>query len=308
MKEYDLSIIILNWNTKEITKNCLESLSKARIKDAEVILVDNASQDNSLKTFYSLKNKHPELNLKIIENKKNYGFAKGNNIGAEKAKGKYLLLLNSDTIVEKGSIEILLDYLKTNKDVIAVSPMLMNSDGSKQIEYYFKFPNLFFASYHNIVLRPLMTKTFLKSLIISQPKDTPFEVDQLPGAAILTTKTTYEATNGLDEDYKFLFEDVDWCLKVKKKNLGKLIVIPSSKIIHLGGASWKKWRENDSYAFYKQYFSSFFTFVRKHQSSITLLYKILLTYSFADNIFIHLIKGKTKKAKVQLKLIFFIWK
>ena len=308
MKKYELSIVILNWNTEEVTKNCLESLAKAQIKNTEIILVDNASQDNSLKIFYALKKMHPELNLQIIENKKNYGFAKGNNIGAEKAKGKYLLLLNSDTIVEKGSIEILLDYLKTNKDVAAVSPMLMNPDGSKQIEYYFKFPNLFFSSYHNIVLRPLLTKTFLKNLIISLPKNVPFEVDQLPGAAILTTKATYEATNGLDEDYKFLFEDVDWCLKVKKKKLGKLMVIPSSKIIHLGGASWKKWREKDSFAFYKQYFSSFFTFVRKHQRSKTLLYKILLTDSFADNIFIHLIRGKLKKAKVQLKLIFFIWK
>jgi GT2 family glycosyltransferase len=184
----------------------------------------------------------------------------------------------------------------------------MNPDGSKQIEYYFKFPNLFFSFYHNIVLRPLLTKTFLKNLIISQPKNVPFEVDQLPGAAILTSKATYEITNGLDEDYKFLFEDVDWCLKVKKKKPGKLMVIPSSKIIHLGGASWKKWREKDSFAFYKQYFSSFFTFVRKHQRSKTLLYKILLTDSFADNIFIHLIRGKLKKAKVQLKLIFFIWK
>lgn len=307
MKKYELSIVILNWNTEEVTKNCLESLAKARIKNTEIILVDNASQDYSLKTFYALKKKHPELNLQTIENKKNYGFAKGNNIGAEKAKGKYLLLLNSDTIVDKGSIEILLDFLKTNKDVAAVSPMLMNPDGSKQIEYYFKFPNLFFSFYHNIVLRPLLTKTFLKNLIISQPKNVPFEVDQLPGAAILTSKATYEITNGLDEDYKFLFEDVDWCLKVKKKKLGKLMVIPSSKIIHLGGASWKKWKENDSYAFYKQYFLSFFTFVKKHQRSKTLLYKILLTDSFADNIFIHLIRGKIEKAKVQLKLIFFIW-
>lgn len=308
MKKYELSIIILNWNTEKITKNCLESLAKAQIKNAEIILVDNASEDNSLKTFYSLKKKHPELNLQIIENKKNYGFAKGNNIGAKKAKGKYFLLLNSDTIVAKGSIEILLDFLKANKGVAAVSPMLMNPDGSKQIEYYFKFPNLFFSFYHNIILRPLLTKTSLKNLIISQPKDTPFEVDQLPGAAILTTKAIYEATNGLDEDYKFFFEDVDWCLKVKKKKLGKLMVIPSSKIIHLGGASWEKWKEKDSYAFYKQYFSSFFTFVEKNQKSMALLYKILLADSFADNTFIHLIRGKTEKAKVQLKLIAFIWK
>ena len=295
-REVKLSIIILNWNTKELIKECLQSLPKKR--EYEVIVVDNGSIDGSKEYLRRLKS------IKLIDNKKNFGFAKGNNQGIEKAKGEYILLLNSDTVVKKGSLEKLVRYLDQNKNVAAVSPLLLNKDGSKQIDYYMRFPSaLRVLLYHNLLLRSLIMKSPFRSLVVSEPEDKPFSVDQLPGAALMTRKEVFKKVGGLDEDYHFLFEDVDWSYRVKEEGLGELIVLPQAKIVHLGGASWKKWLKKKRFGFYRQYFTSLMTFVKKHYPKQRILFLLVLAFNFLINAVIHFFFLNYCKASTQLNLL-----
>ena len=250
-----ISIIILSWNTKDLLKKCLKSIPFY----AEVIIVDNGSKDGTVHFLNSLK----WPNLKIIKNKKNLGFAKGNNQGLEVAKGDFVMILNSDTIVQKGTLEKLVEFTK-DTPLYAVSPLLVNPNGTIQEEYYMRFPNLWqIFGYHHPLYRWLFMKAPLKWLIVSRIQKKPFEVEQLPGAALMVPKEVWEKVGLLDEDFHFLYEDVDWCWRAKKIGI-KLMVIPEAKITHLGGGSWKKRLKSNSFEFYRDFFKAFLLFVRKN--------------------------------------------
>jgi len=250
-----ISIIILSWNTKDLLKKCLKSIPFY----AEIIIVDNGSTDGTIHFLNSLK----WPNLKIIKNKKNLGFAKGNNQGLEVAKGDFVMILNSDTIVQKGTLEKLVEFTK-DTPLYAVSPLLVNPNGTIQEEYYMRFPNLWqIFGYHYPLLRILFMRLPLKWLAVSRMKKKPFEVEQLPGAALMAPKEVWQKVGLLDEDYQFLYEDVDWCWRAKKMRV-KLMVVPEAKVTHLGGGSWKKKLNWDGFEFYRDYFEALLLFVRKN--------------------------------------------
>ena len=250
-----VSIVVLSWNTKDLLKKCLKSIPFY----AEVIIVDNGSKDGTVHFLNSLK----WPNLKIIKNKKNLGFAKGNNQGLEVAKGDFVMILNSDTIVQKGTLEKLVEFTK-DTPLYAVSPLLVNPNGTIQEEYYMRFPNLWqIFGYHYPLLRILFMRLPLKWLAVSRMKKKPFEVEQLPGAALMAPKEVWQKVGLLDEDYQFLYEDVDWCWRAKKMRV-KLMVVPEAKVTHLGGGSWKKKLNWDGFEFYRDYFEALLLFVRKN--------------------------------------------
>jgi len=273
MKKVDLSIIILSYNTKKLLQQCLESVIKNSPPKTEIIIVDNGSRDGSVRYINGLTNyglTNYGLRIRAILNKKNLGFAGGNNIGIKAARGEYIMLLNSDTVVKKGAIENLINFLEKNTpDKLAVSPLLLLPDGQPQIDYYMRFPNLWqIFLYHNPVLRPVAMKiAFLRNLIAQKPCLKPFEVDQLPGAALITPRGVWEKVGLLDKEYKFLFEDVDWCWRAKKLGI-KLMVVPQAKIVHIGGASWKQKARENSSEFYYQFFASMLLFIRKNYGKI----------------------------------------
>src|SRR3989344_4262041 len=119
----DLSIVIVNWNTKELVLDCINSIieSKTKVK-YEIIVVDNGSTEGSVEALRKIKE------IKLIENKENLGFAKAVNQGIKKSKGKYILLLNSDTLVRKGSIDKLIEFAKRTSDAGVVGSRLLNPD------------------------------------------------------------------------------------------------------------------------------------------------------------------------------------
>ena len=139
-------------------------------------------------------------------------------VGAGIRISKNICLLNSDTEVQKGSLEKLVSYLDNYSGVAAVAPDLLNPDGTRQIEYYLKLPTYWriFLLY-NIILHFLVMKSPLRYLLVTKSKEIPFEVDHLAGAALMTRKEVFQATDGLDEDYTFLFEDVEFGWQVKKQ-------------------------------------------------------------------------------------------
>ncbi|MCX6724645.1 MAG: glycosyltransferase family 2 protein [Candidatus Shapirobacteria bacterium] len=284
-----VSIVILSWNTQKLLEQCLKSIPFF----VEIIVVDNGSTDGTLHFLDSLK----WPNLKVIKNQTNLGFAKGNNQGIKIANGDLIMLLNSDTIVQKGAIEKLVSFYEKQKDKnIAFSPLLLNLDGTVQTEYYLKFPNLWQTLfYHNPILRFLIMKIFLRKLIVNDlnkiQKGEPFEIAPLQGAALMVPKEVWRKVGFLDEDYHFLFEDVDWSWRSQKAGV-KLFLVPQAKITHFGGASWQKKNLNKaSFEFYCQHFDSFLLFVGKNYGKRELnIFRRALIFNF-------LLRFKFKLAK-----------
>lgn len=270
-----LSIIIVNWNTKELLKQCLESLEEGSegVREYEVIVVDNNSTDRSREYLKSTKQ-----NLKLIFNDHNLGFAKGNNIGIKEAKGEYIMLLNSDTIVQKGAMATMVNYLDQHSEVAAVSPLLFNEDGSYQKDpCYLKSPSLIFVFfYYNPITRKVVSK-FLPHLLYSSTDFTkPSLIELVSGAAVMLRKEILEKAGGLDEDYPHFFEDVDLSYQLRKLGY-HLMLIPESKIVHLGGRSIQpRIKKEGKDEFYYLNFYGLFLFFRKNYSP----FKVFLTKMF----------------------------
>ncbi|MFC1711448.1 glycosyltransferase family 2 protein [Patescibacteria group bacterium] len=227
---FDLSIIILNYNTKNLLSNLLTSISKSRLEKLklEVIIVDNASDDGSQEL---VKSKFPKF--KLIENTKNLGFSKGNNRGIKKAQGKYLLFLNSDTVVLKDTILKTYKFLKSNKKFSAVTCKVELVNGKIDPACHRGFPTPWAALSYFLGLEKLFPKSKLLAQYHQGWKDLakPHEVDAISGAFLLIRKNILEKVNNFDEDYFIYGEDLDLCFKLRKKGY-RIGYFPGTKIIH----------------------------------------------------------------------------
>jgi GT2 family glycosyltransferase len=227
----DLSIVIVNYNTKKLIVQCIESIIKTKGNlEFEIIVVDNASSDGS---FQELENLQKKLsNLRLIENKRNLGFAKANNIGIKTSKGKYILLLNSDTKVKRGSLQKLVGFAKKTQDAGVVAPRLYNPNNSIQASC-FNFPDIQKAiAQYWLGKKGLLDKFYPKS-------EKPVCVDAVVGAAFLITPHARKRVGLLDERYFMYFEDIDYCRKVWRAGL-KVYYLPQAGVIHHHGQSGKK--------------------------------------------------------------------
>ena len=224
-KEIKISIIIPSWNTKDLLKNCLKSLGFLY----EIIVVDNNSTDGTVKM---IEKEFPHVLL--IKNKKNVGFGAANNQGMRKAKGDYLLLLNSDTIIKDKAPLAMAQYLKDNSDVGVIGPKLLNKDGSLQASAG-PFPNL------KISFIMLFLEHWLGDLVRSSFKEIK-EVDWVMGAAFMLKKEILKKVGLMDEGLFMYMDEVEWSFRIKKAGY-KIIFNPQAEIIHLGGASSKTGRK-----------------------------------------------------------------
>lgn len=226
-KKVKLSIIIVNWNTKEITLDCLKSVYQQTQKiNFEVIVVDNNSQDESVK---AIKKQYPQVEL--IQNKSNVGFAKGNNIGIQKAKGEYILLLNSDTIVLDHALEQMVEYMDKHPDVGVCTPQLVGRDGSLQHSTA-RLPSLYHYFNEYLLHR-------LSAWYPSESYKKNMEVESIIGACFLVRRSIIDQVGPLPEYYFMYSEDVDWSYRIKTAGW-KLIYLAKPKVIHIGGESSKR--------------------------------------------------------------------
>ena len=233
----DLSVIIVSFNTQKLTTDCLKSIENEGSKlDIEVIVVDNDSSDGSREALRQLKTKN--LKLITIFNNSNTGYAKANNQGIKIAKGKYILLLNSDTLVHKNSLGNLVEFAQETPAAGVVGPKLLNIDGSLQSSC-FNFPTI-----KNAILEYFFGKKGLFDKYAPEGKN-PETVDALVGAAFLITPEALKRIGVLDERYWAYFEDIDYCRQVWKKGL-KVYYLPASVITHYHGASFKKATSDDA--------------------------------------------------------------
>ncbi|GIW63034.1 MAG: hypothetical protein KatS3mg090_0860 [Patescibacteria group bacterium] len=234
-KNFDLSIIIISYNTAKITKDCLVSIknslkhSKLRV---QIIVLDNNSKDNSKEVLKSLQKQFKNnLELKLVFSKENLGFSRGNNRAVSEADSDYLLFLNSDTIILNQAIDKLYRfYIKNENKYQFVGPKLYYPNKQPQPSVG-KFYNLWvvFLTFYLQGNKLGLTRT-------SPDKIT--ESDWLHGACFMTKKDYYNKLNGFDEQIFMYMEEVDLFYRAKQKGF-KSVFYPKAKIIHLEGASSK---------------------------------------------------------------------
>lgn len=261
-KEIKLSIIILNWNTRELLRKCLKSLisnSKFLISNYEVIVVDNGSEDNSVEMLKNLKPCLPAGRLKTIENGKNLGFSKGNNIGIKAASGQCIMLLNSDTIVKQGAIQKLVEFLDSHCEIDIVGPKLLNKDGTPQASCG-RFPNLGVAFV-------MLFKEHLggSDYVRYSPEKSGF-VDWMMGAAFMARKEIFQKIGGLDEEIFMYMEEVEWFYRARKAGF-KSYFLKEAEIIHLGRGSAKSGKKDPILNIYK----GIIHYYKKHKSFFELI-------------------------------------
>jgi len=216
-----ISVIIINYNTLELTRKCIESATKY-IKNAEIILIDNGSTDGSKLYFSKIKN------IVYVYNKDNLGFSKANNIGAKYATSDNLLFLNSDAEIKDDSFEKALAFYIKNKPGI-LSPRLLNTDNTIQASC---FKN---QSLSNAFKEYLLKQKYSFSKYYPTGNN-PEIVENVVGAVMLISKTIFKKINGWSENYFMYYEDLDLCRKVKKNNY-EIVYFPDWTIYHHHGAS-----------------------------------------------------------------------
>lgn len=228
----DLSIIIVSWNVRELLRACLQSIDAGRGDlDLEVIVVDGASGDGSLKM---VRGSFPWV--KVIACEENVGFPRGNNLGLEEANGRYILLLNPDTEIRGNALSTMVEYLEQHPDVGGVGAQLLNPDGSVQSSRR-RFPTLATALFESTWLEPIAPKRIMRHYYaLDLPDDETADVDWVKGACLMTRREVVAQVVGLDEAYFMYSEELDWCRRIKDAGW-RIVYLPAAQVLHYEGKS-----------------------------------------------------------------------
>ena len=251
----DLSIVIVSYNTKKITEDCIESINRSLTNtkiEYEIIIVDNDSRDGSVQTLQKIAQNEAN-HLVYFQTGTNLGFGRGNNFGVKKANGKYILLLNTDTVVLNRAIEKLFKfYVENEEKVHFLGAKLLNRDLTPQPSAcrFFTLP---------VVFATLLLKGDYWGLTRTSPNKF-CQVDWISGACIMTTKKHYQRLGGFDENIFMYMEEVDLLYRANKLGLNTFFY-PDSQIIHLGSAS-----SNGKTFPILQVYKGFLFFYKKHYS------------------------------------------
>lgn len=223
--QIQLSIIIVTWNTADITLKCIQTIKK-HLKGIvyEIIVADNGSTDDTLTKLKS------EGGIVVIENKANLGFGKGNNIAAKKAKGEYLLFLNSDMELIDNKLADMLKYIKERPEIGLIGPKFLNIDLSDQGSV---FPDQsLLNAFKEFWLGQKVYSKYVPDTSI------PIEVWSLSGGALIIKKSLFEKIGARDNRYFMFYEDLELCRQIKKLGY-KIYYYPECRFIHRHGASGK---------------------------------------------------------------------
>lgn len=243
----DLSIVIVSFNTKKLLKESLKSVvNSTKDIEYEIIVVDNASADGSVGMVENLAKK--KKFVRLIKNKKNLGFGAANNQAIKVSKGKYILLLNSDTVIQGRVLSEMVKWMDENPKVGIASCALKNSDGSMQGTGGY-FPTLLrvfsWMTIQDFPLVDKLIKPFHPVHHLSFKKGESFydkekELDWLTGAFMLIRREVIKEVGYFDEDYFMYTEETDYCYRAKQAGW-KIYYLPKWSIAHYGGSSGKTW-------------------------------------------------------------------
>lgn len=268
----DVSIIIVNWNTRDILYECLKSVFKqTNWVEFEVIVVDNASIDGSQKM---VKSKFPQGTL--IQNQSNRGLAAGTNQGIAVAKGRYVLLLNSDTVILDNSIADTVSFADAYPDAAVVGCRVLNPDKTLQ-PTCFMFPsilNMLLSSSYLYKVFP-QSRFFGRERMTWWLRDDVRQVDVVTGCFMLVRREAIEDAGLMDERFFMYGEETDWCYRFRKAGW-KILFTPSAEIIHLAEASSKQRKP----VMVLQLRGSILLFLKKHKGRLIYVLGCLLVAIF----------------------------
>lgn len=255
----DLSIVILSWNTCELTVACLSAL-KARLegwdRTAEIIVIDNASDDESVATLT-----RDFAWVDLYENPENVGYARGVNQGLRLATGRRIMLLGSDTEVRGDTLSTLWNFMDEHPDVGVVAPRCVDPDGTLQ-RGCMRFPDLKTALFYDTCLEqwcpdsPTLRRYFYKDWDHLGTR----AVDQPPATCIMVRREVVDEVGPMDRGLWLLFNDVDWCLRIRRAGWDIYYVDDDTEVLHHRGGSTAKrasfpvdWHRDRLYFYRKHY-------------------------------------------------------
>ncbi len=232
-----LSIIIVNWNSWDYIKKCLDSIIRySKGINYEIIVIDNASTDN---TVQNIKAYYPWVNLIALT--ENHGFPKANNIGFAEARGKYLLALNPDTEIKENTLQLSINFLEEHPDYGCVGVKTRKASGEIQLSCARKFP-----TFKGILLNILFLDRIFPKLTRADNIDMAYwdhedsrDVDMVSGSYMMFPKSLYEKIGGFDERIPMFLEDFEYCKRISDSNF-KIRYIADAEIIHYGEKSTSK--------------------------------------------------------------------
>jgi len=307
----ELSVIIANYNTRELLKKCLNSIYQNQHgMRVQVIVVDNASTDGSVAM---VRETFPQAVL--IENPKNLGFARAVNQGLRCADGNYLLLLNSDTEIADAALARSAEFLNSHPDAGIVGCKLLNPDGSVQpsCESFLSLRGIFFETFFLETLFP-RSRLFGRMHLTYLGYDSVEKVDYVKGAFLMTRRQVLDDIGTLDEDFFFYAEEMDWCYRARQKKW-EVYFTPEAEVIHYGGQS----ADSISPDMFVQLHKARLQFYRKHHGPIeTAMARSLLAIGALlrlaawsaialSRIFIKRSKYEYARKKVSAFLAVFLW-
>lgn len=282
----DLLVIVVNWNTRDLLAQCLESVyANPPDCDYEVLVVDNGSTDGSPAV---IRERFP--NVRLIGNSANVGFARANNQGIRASSGRSVLLLNSDTIVQSGALAQMVACMDSNPQAGLLGANILNPDGTPQ-RCYGKFPSVVSEAAYAWGLEnrfPFKYRFGGTGTI----RDEFVETDWVLGAAMLVRRQVLDQVGLLDESYFMYSEEIDLAYRIKKAGW-KVCVLRDAEIIHLGGQSTKQVPAEMK----AQLFRSKVKYFRKHHGEIPagIVKRIFLSSVFARK-WIYRIVGQRQKS------------
>jgi len=256
---HDISFIIVNWNTRGLLLNCIASIYETiRRLSFEIWLVDNGSSDGSVE---AARERFP--NIHILENRTNLGFAAANNLALSRMRGRYAVLLNTDTILTEGAVSSLHAFMEAEPEAAIACGQLLNDDGSRQNSIA-NFPSLVSLISNETLLRLLFPRRFPSK---RQDHQGPIEIDSCIGACIMVRKEAIDRVGFLDERYFFFLEETDWAYRMKRAGW-KNCFVPAARIYHTQGMSVKRRADarimfyRSRYAYFKKWRPAAYPFVR----------------------------------------------
>ncbi|MEK8131072.1 glycosyltransferase family 2 protein [Paenibacillus filicis] len=256
----DLSVIIVNYNTCRLTVNCIHSVRQSVLEQAyEIIVVDNASSDASvgaIRTEFGSE-------VSLLVNDLNQGFSKANNQGMRIARGRYILLLNSDTIVQPDTLQTMLDFMDSHPKVGAAGCKVVLPDGSLDKACRRGFPTPSASFYYAFGLSKLFPDKpkFNQYQLGYLDPDQDYPVDCLVGAFMMVRREAIDQVGMLDEDFFMYGEDIDWCYRIKEAGW-QIHYYPYTQITHYKGASSRRKPFKIIYEFHR----AMVLFHKKHYS------------------------------------------
>ncbi|HSW56702.1 MAG TPA: glycosyltransferase family 2 protein [Ignavibacteriaceae bacterium] len=306
----ELSIIIINYNSKQVLLNCLHSLLQSPTNiSSEIFVIDNASTES----IKDVEQQFPEI--VFIFNEKNIGFAAANNIGIKESKGRYILLLNPDTIVNDDSFPPMIQYLEKHDDVGIVGCKIFNADGEIERSTH-SFPSLLkefvhanefiknIIGYDSWIAGPLKKIFRAKSLESYWDHNSIKEVDHVTGACMMVKREAIDKVGLLDEAFFLYNEEVEWSLRMKQAGY-KSVFVPDSSIIHLFGYSTKQGVQKQTInKLLVERYRGMFYFFQKHYIFIRLLMlRIIVLQGFCLRLFLNYLKSSIATTEHKTLLI-----